>query len=225
MKFTQPMRCLLCHAPTKNYALCTGCFNDLPHLQHACQQCAMPIAKTATVCAHCIQHPFAFDETISLFHYQFPIDRMLLDLKFHHQLQYAKLFGQLLAEKLKNINVDFILPVPLHRTRLKERTFNQALEIARPVAKKLQLSIDIKRCIRQKATAPQSETDHDKRKSNVYRAFKVVKKMKANHILILDDILTTGHTANELAKTLKQSGVKKITLATIARTDKCRSAF
>jgi ComF family protein len=112
---------------------------------------------------------------------------------------------------------DLLLPVPLHYKRIAERGFNQALEIARIIAKSLQIPIDAKSCIRVRNTAAQAELKSDKRKANVARAFQCIKPIAAKHVAIVDDVVTTGNTVRELSKVLHKAGVERIDVWCIAR--------
>lgn len=160
---------------------------------------------------------------LALFDYTFPIDHMITQLKFHEKLIYAKLFGQLLTQKIiqhyKDIPLPaLIIPVPLHKKRLQERGFNQALEIAKPISKKLNLKIDKTSCIRKKYTAAQSSLSATERKQNIKHSFELIHPITASHIAILDDVITTGETTRELSEILKNHGVKKIDLWCCAHT-------
>jgi len=221
-----PATCVLCSAQNKREIdLCHLCEADLPWLKNTCQQCAQPlIITTHSFCGKCLQHEPSFNRTIALFHYQQPLDYLISSLKFQQQLLFARLLGELLMERLK-IHYQYhplpncIIPVPLHKKRLQERGFNQAMEIARPIAKKLKLPIDIKNCQRIKFTVAQSDLPADERLKNVKDAFTVNSALKYQHVAIVDDVMTTGHTIEELSKELRKSGVKQIDVWCIARTN------
>ena len=140
---------------------------------------------------------------------------MITQLKFEEKLIYAKLLGQLLAKKIlqhyTNTSLPtLIIPVPLHKKRLQERGFNQALEIAKTVSRLLKIKIDKTSCIRKKHTAAQSTLDAQTREENIKDSFELIQSIAASHIAILDDVITTGATTQELAKTIQQSNPKKI---------------
>lgn len=117
-----------------------------------------------------------------------------------------------------------IIPVPLHRRRLRQRGFNQALEIAKPLAKKLQLPVDFKTCIRTKHTRPQSELSAKKRQQNIKNAFTLKKPITAKHVAIVDDVMTTGNTVTELSALLRNNGVTTIEIWCCARAASLRSS-
>src|SRR4030042_5291618 len=132
--------CLLCAAPSGTQMLCPACHASLPHITHACPRCAAPSAEQ--VCGECLKHPPAFDRTRAALEYAFPTDKLIQALKYGGQLALAKLFGELLAETVADQpRPETILPMPLHPSRLKMRGFNQALEIAKVIAKRFDLPL------------------------------------------------------------------------------------
>lgn len=224
-----PATCLLCNAHSDcEQDLCKACAADLPRLQNTCLQCALPLAVHAAVtqlkCGNCLRFAPYYDTTIALWNYQEPVAQLVTHLKFHHQLKYARLLGELLTEELLvrqqqgYVLPEVIIPVPLHVSRLRERGFNQSLEIARFIAKRLQLDIDISSCQRQRATLAQSTIPAAQRKKNMHNAFAVVRPVAAKHVSIIDDVVTTGHTVNEMSKQLRKAGVQRIDIWCCART-------
>lgn len=222
-----PSCCILCDAKTnRNIDLCHECENNLPWIQNACLQCGIELHHIDTekkICGQCLISKPYYDKTIALFHYVEPIPRLITQLKFKNNLVYAKLFGELLANTIcktfKENKPEFIIPVPLHKKRLHERGFNQALEIARPLSKLSNIPIDIKICQRIKKTEAQSSIPSNERKINVKNAFAIHKNFLANHIAIVDDVVTTGNTVLELSRCLKKAGAQKIDVWCIARTN------
>lgn len=223
-----PSTCILCSVAVERHIdLCAGCENDLPWLNTVCSVCAMPltlnVSSQPVSCGHCLQQPPAFFTVTALFHYQTPIDKFITGLKFQQQLLYARLFGELLSVRLQQNYQgcdlpELIIPVPLHPKRLQERGFNQALEIARPVAKKLNLPIDIFHCERVRMTAAQSLLPADERQQNIKDAFKIKLPLDVKYVAVMDDVITTGHTVTELCKTLKRVGVQRVDVWSVART-------
>lgn len=215
-----PGRCLLCgDAGCRVLELCVACRNELPGIGPACTRCGVPLPDSA-VCGRCLQHPPAYDALRGPYRYAPPIDYMIKQLKFHGRLAYARLLGCLLAEALgehKPALPTCLIPVPLHTGRLRERGFNQALELARPVALKLGLPIDYASCRRTRATTAQSLLPAAARGKNVRGAFAVEAARLPPHVVLIDDIVTTGHTVDALASALKQAGVTQVTVWTVAR--------
>lgn len=224
-----PLTCIFCGNKTdQTLALCDGCEIDLPWITHSCLQCAIPLPASNNLelrCPACLQNPPPFERAFALFHYQHPISAIITQLKFYHQLLYAKLFGLLLAKYLQHAYEkdssypSIVIPMPLHKKRLRERGFNQALEIARPFSKNLQIPIDYKLSQRIRETKSQSS------QRSVYARFINVKNafsstnMKGQHLLIIDDVITTGATVRELAKELNRQGASRVDVACCARTN------
>jgi len=222
-----PNSCIFCHTPCKKSTvdICQHCLSELPWLEHTCYQCGNPMPpmnNSLDLCGSCLATPPYFDQLISLFHYHSPVNRMITSLKFSNQLHYAHLFAALLMKKLQQTAhyqlPEAIIPMPLHRKRLCERGFNQALEIAKPMAKALSIPIDINSCIRNKATEPQAQMHAKQRQQNLVDAFSIPSKLLYQHVAIVDDVVTTGTTVNELAKTLRKAGVHQIDVWCCART-------
>lgn len=218
-----PPTCLLCDAPGHNgLDLCPGCLDDLPHSRHACPRCAIALpmeAPPATLCGRCQKKPPAFDAAVTLFHYEEPVRHLLHALKFGHRHACARLLGELLAARLAPLpeRPQLIVPVPLHPKRYTERGFNQALELARPLSRHLGIPLDAHHCRRIRATPPQSQLTALQRRRNLRGAFQIEGDISAQHVAILDDIVTTGATVGELARALKRAGVKKVEVWCCAR--------
>jgi ComF family protein len=213
-----PIPCLLCGSHNNNHSLCPDCIDNFPKLGHCCTRCATPLSLTST-CGHCLNHPPEQNLSTSLFAYQNPIDRLIADFKYHDKLYLTELFADLMFEQLKNKPLpQLLIPIPLHRRRLRQRGYNQALELAKILSRKLNIPIGKNILIRSRDTAPQASLPYDQRKHNMRRAFKLNDAVLPNHIVLIDDVLTTGHTVNAAAKLFRQEGVTTIELWTIART-------
>jgi ComF family protein len=216
MNFLFPSSCVFCNdLSSRKLDLCVACENDLPFLKNYCICCAQPLPEEQTICGSCLNNQLTFVRTFVLFHYQAPIDQLILGLKFSNRLINAKVLGDLLANYLDDqyrtrSKPEIIIPVPLHSARLRERGYNQALELARPIAKKLKISIDKSIVTRIKNTAAQALLPAKERKQNIKRAFSVTKMKNYKHVAIIDDVITTGNTIIELSKTLHQAGIEKI---------------
>lgn len=223
LKINFSSNCLLCNEPTgRNLSLCSDCEHELPYLPNSCLYCAKLLPDKVTICGDCLKKTKRlFDNVFALFSYEFPIAKLILGLKFQQQLINAELLGQLMAGHLRNNFYSLpecIIPIPLHLNRLKTRGYNQALEIARPIAKYLNIPIDAYSCVRKRDTKAQASIPAALRKKNIKNAFAISKPISYKHIAILDDVMTTGQTAAELARVLKQAGVEKISLWCCAKT-------
>ncbi len=146
--------CLLCQVFTdRKFDLCALCEQELPYLSSACIQCATPLPMHAAgmYCGQCLLHPITGYRVFSVFAYHSPIDRLVSGFKFHHRLVIAKVLGTIMAEHMQRFyqnqqSPQVIIPVPLHRQRLRERGFNQALELARPINRLLKIPLDYSSC-------------------------------------------------------------------------------
>jgi ComF family protein len=213
-------RCLLCTAacpPSRD--LCYACLEDLPRPGPACPCCGASL-KGPGLCGRCQRHPPAYHTTFAAFSYAPPLDRLIQGLKFHGQLHYARVLGELLAQALTERDLprpDHLVPVPLHSRRLRRRGYNQALEIARPVSRHLGIPLEIHGIRRVQATPPQTGLSESQRRRNLRHAFRVHAPLEANRVALVDDVMTTGHTVNELARCLKRAGVETVDVWVVAR--------
>lgn len=202
--------------------LCAGCDRDFlsPHARR-CAVCALGLPATATdVCGACLRHPPHFDATLTLGDYAPPLDGMVLALKSGGRLALARDFGTLLARHARRLDCAgaMIVAVPLAFERHAERGFNQALEIARRVARELALPLGIDALLRVRHAAPQHLLALAERRRNVRGAFSVRADVRGRHVLVVDDVLTTGSTLNEIAAVLKRAGATRVTNFVVART-------
>jgi ComF family protein len=209
--------CVLCAAPSGDAMFCAGCAGDLPALGDACPRCAGPSAGCA-VCGACLRDPPSFDATVAVWRYEFPVDRLVLALKYGGRLALAAALGEALAGRVAGRRVDALLPMPLAPSRLRERGFNQAAEIARRLARETGLRLDAALAARVRDTLPQTDLPHDARAANVRGAFGVTRAVAGMSIAIVDDVMTTGASLAELAKTLKRAGAARVENWTVART-------
>lgn len=218
-----PTTCRLCCAPgLPGLELCRHCREDLPWLTHTCTGCAvpMPAGTSAALCPKCqkqTEQP-ALDRCQALFEYRNPVDSWILAMKFQQDLAVARLLGTLLLENFPlDPNGTSVLPVPLHRKRLAERGYNQALEIARPL-RKLGYPLDLDCCYRKRYTTAQSALPATSRGANLRGAFSTTGPLHGRRFILIDDVFTTGVTLNELARTLKRSGAERVEAWVVART-------
>jgi ComF family protein len=194
---------------------------DLPRVSHACPVCAVPVASALPVdvsCAVCQKRPPPFQAAIAALLYEFPVDAGLKALKFGRRLQYGPAFGELLIEQLPRLSqdIDAFLPVPLHWRRQAARGFNQATELSIPLAKYTGLPI-IGGVSRSRATSFQSGLSASQRQKNLRNAFVVNTRPRHSHIVIVDDVITTGETTRQLAAALLERGARKVSVLAVAR--------
>lgn len=213
--------CTLCHAAsTITLDLCDACCDELPWQHRGCLYCAATLPATAAsrVCSDCLRQP-RFDAAHATFVYQPPVDWLIKQLKFHGRRSHARLLGTLLATRCAGDDTlpDYLLPVPLHPRRLRERGFNQAELLARQLGRELDLRTRTNLATRQRDTPSQSSLHAAQRKRNVHEAFATHGKCAGHDIAIVDDVVTTGHTAAALATQLKRNGAANIRLWCVAR--------
>jgi ComF family protein len=171
-------------------------------------------------CGACQTHPPAYTSARSAFRYASPVDKLIQDLKYHDRLELSRLLGGYLANHLQALVdplPDVVVPVPLHSSRLRERGYNQSLEIARFVAQSLELPINWKDAQRIRPTMPQTELPREQRRKNVRGAFMTDDAFAGQRVAIVDDVMTSGHTANALAESLLRSGAVEVRVWVVAR--------
>jgi len=222
--FLYPGTCLLCKAPGhRGMDLCQDCLAVLPRIPCPCTRCGEPLAVAAaqgSLCGACQKRLPAFDACRAALAYQGPVPLLVSGLKFHDRLACARLLAELLCQRLDDQDdepPELIIPVPLHPQRLRERGFNQALELARPLSRRFAIPLDTRSCRRTRQTHPQTELDRKLRTKNLRGAFSVGANLRARHVAIVDDVVTTGSTTGELAKVLKRAGVERVDVWAAAR--------
>lgn len=218
-----PSSCLLCGGGAEEgLELCSACTADLPRNSPGCRRCALPLPGITEdrLCGRCLQSPPPFERVLSPFLYRPPLDHLIHALKFRRRLPAARLLGTHLADWVEarlTTPPELIVPVPLHSGRLFERGFNQALELARPVARRLGITVEPGLCRRLRPAARQSSLRAAARRDNVRGAFSVAGRLDARHVAIVDDVLTTGQTAGELTRVLRQAGAERVEVWVCAR--------
>jgi len=227
-----PNLCALC-GNLSHTTLCAGC--DEAYWNESrlrCTACAVPLpasrwsARARYRCADCMAEPPPFDASFALADYRAPLDTLALGLKFRARLMLARDFAQRLARLAQDASPDeadrpdVIAPVPLAARRLAARGYNQAWQIARPLARALGVRSEATLLERTLDTAPQSRLDREARRLNVGRAFRVAGTVRGLHVGIVDDVMTSGATLEAIADTLKAAGARRVTNFVALRTPK-----
>ena len=214
-----PRHCLVCGEACPAESLCPACRQALPWNRSACQRCALPLPVSVAACGHCLRRPPPLTVVHAAFRYEIPLDRLLPRLKFHDDLAAGRLLGGLMAEALAGTErPDALIPVPLHRRRLRSRGFDQTLELAVPLARALRLPLMDDILMRMRETAPQSRLDAAARRRNLRRAFAVREGgVLPTHVALVDDVMTTGATLHAAADALQRAGVTRVDAWVCAR--------
>jgi ComF family protein len=210
--------CFLCRGAARGF-LCPACDADLPRLAGTlCPRCALP-SPGAALCGRCLADAPRYDATVAALAYRFPADTLVHALKFRSQLALAPLLGDLLQKCIPaGERADCVLPVPLSKERLRERGYNQAAEIARHVARERRARLELTVVVRERNTRAQADLPWSDRARNVRGAFRCERPLDGAAIAVVDDVMTTGATLDELAATLKRAGAARVVNWVVART-------
>ena len=221
--------CLLCNEPAEQrYPLCVACEQELPWNEEHCLRCALPLAMAGLTCAQCSRHPPAFDQVIAPWHFGFPLDTLISRFKHNRQWPLGRLMAEILSLNLSHRfqeglpKPDLLLPVPLARRRLRKRGFNQAGMLGRWLAKALVIECNERLLLRTRETPAQQHLDARARRRNLHQAFALAGEasLEGKHVAVVDDVLTTGATAQATAQLLRQAGARRIDVYCLARTAK-----
>jgi ComF family protein len=228
-----PSSCALCGAGCDG-VVCTPCRAHfcLP-VTNRCTRCANPLPAAGMgscgICGVCLSYPPSYDATVFAVDYAPPLDHLVLQLKFSARLPLAPWFAELLRDAvLARTDMalpDLLCPVPLGPARLVERGYNQALEIARPLAAALGVPLHPRLALRQADTRAQSGISPHERAENIRGAFAIDDPdlVEGRHVGIVDDVMTSGSTLEELAATFKRFGAARVSNLVFARTPPRRS--
>ncbi|MGD9583774.1 MAG: ComF family protein [Lysobacterales bacterium] len=222
-----PASCLLCgQHGAAGIDLCHACVADLPWQKHKCRRCAIPLPLDSDRCGRCLRRAPAFDAAITAFRYDWPLDALIARFKFSADLAAGRTLAGLLGESIDRAltqsalpRPQWIVPVPLHPSRLAERGFNQALELAAPLARRLALPLDLEALIRARATTAQTGLDAKSRRRNLRDAFIARDQLAGRHLALVDDVITTSATAQECARVLKRAGAATVQVWALARAE------
>lgn len=220
-----PPHCLLCgQAGSTRRDLCNACAADLPRNSVCCPRCALPLEVPAPQCGECLQAEPPFASARAPFVYAPPLDALLTRLKFGRDLAAGRVLSELWLAAVREAPPPIpraLIPVPLHDDRLRERGYNQALELARPLAHAFGIALRHDVLMRSRATSAQSNLDADARHRNLRGAFALVPDAKPPaHVALFDDVMTTGTTLRECARTLVRAGVERVDVWAVARAPK-----
>ncbi|MDT3722350.1 ComF family protein [Pseudomonas oryzihabitans] len=219
--------CALCASwLPSGLALCEACETELPWLGPHCQRCALPLPVAGLICGGCLADPPAFDQVLTPWRYAFPVDSLINAFKHRDQGNLGRLAGALLARHLQHLfdegqpRPELLLPVPLSPQRLRQRGFNQAALLADWLGKPLGLPVNARLLQRVQEQHSQQGLTASERRRNLKQAFALVNEaeLTGRHLALVDDVLTTGATADSLARLLKRAGARRIDVYCLART-------
>lgn len=213
-----PPRCVVCGEPGDDPdTLCRACFLRLPWNLRACPVCALPASEGTGGCRCATRRPLALDRVFAPLRYEFPVTHLVPRLKFHGDLAAGRLLTQVLDIALRDEpRPEALVPVPLHPRRLAGRGYDQALELARPLARSLGIALCTDVLHRVRATRPQTELRARARRRNLQGAFRARAPVPA-HVALLDDVMTTGNTLGECAMALRAAGAERVEAWVVAR--------
>ena len=222
--FALPQRCELCVAPAGGRLLCAECERSLPRIALACPVCGLPAPRRRT-CGQCSADPPPFAATVAAFAYQFPVDRLLQEIKYGGRIALVEWAGSslgavasaALSHRHAGDRPNRVVALPLAPSRQRQRGFNQAREIAVHVARRtgLPVATPLRRVA---AGAPQARLPWRRRRANVRGAFAVSSPVHGARIALVDDVMTTGATLSEAARTLVEAGAERVECWVVART-------
>jgi ComF family protein len=195
------------------------CLDVLPFNHACCMRCALPLAHADAHCGRCLRRAPPFARTLAPLRYDYPIDRLIAAFKFQGNLAAGKALCAPLRDSVLRAATasHLLLPVPLHRTRLAARGFNQAWEIARHLAHAFDWPARADVLTRTRPTLAQAGLDARARRHNVRDAFAVAISLRGQHVALVDDVITTGATVRECARVLRAAGAASVCVLALAR--------
>lgn len=219
-------RCPVCHAKTRSrLGCCPGCWLDLPWNANHCQICAIPITSESPICGGCLTRPPSFDRCVSPILYQFPVRQLVTEWKFKGKRHLTYPLSSLLIEHLRKDQLEkprpspsVLVPVPMHLNKRKHRLFDHTELLSKQISKALNIPINNKLVKKVRETPPQSSLNKVDRLNNLRGSFVASELANLKRVAVIDDVLTTGATAELLAKLLKQAGAEFVEIWCIART-------
>jgi ComF family protein len=208
--------------------ICVACETELPWLGAHCQTCALPLLAAGLTCGECLLEPPAFEQVVVPWQYGFPVDSLITRFKHNAKWPFGHMLADVLGQYLQHRfdeglpRPDVLLPVPLAGKRLRQRGFNQAAMLARWLSQSLNLPCEETVLRRIKDTDAQQSLDAKSRKRNLRSAFELMPdaQVKSWHFALVDDVLTTGATAQALARLLMDAGAARVDVYCLARTPK-----
>ena len=221
LDFLIPRRCLSCNSSNCSNAIqiCAPCLTALPYLTNCCHQCGQQLTAQRDYCGACISKPPHFDQVFAPFEYSSSVRDLIIKFKYGETPTLAKPLAHLFHQQFFEQGIetpDLLISVPMHHSRLRQRGYNQSIELCRHLSRVMGIPTSHKIIAKCKLTPAQANLNLKRRKQNMRGSFSAGNPMQFNHIAIVDDVITTGATANEIAKVLKQMGVDYVQVWTLA---------
>lgn len=224
-----PGCCLICQGDShRQLDLCQPCEAELPWLTTACPRCAYPVKQANQLCGQCLLKPPSFSRCVTLCHYRAPIDRLIGQFKYHKRYSYGRVMATLLGKHIRHVYQhhsgqpplpDLIAPVPMHWRRKLSRGFNHGEQLAEQISRQLQLPV-FNGLQRTRNSPPQQGLSAEQRRRNLRGAFVVRRKQRIDglSVALIDDVITTGSTAEALSQLLLSAGAREVHIWSLART-------
>lgn len=218
-----PPTCSACQSTISDldYPFCNNCYTTLPFQRYGCGKCGQVFAANQDYCGRCISKPPPFDECFCPYQYASPISEQIRDFKYHQRPELARPLAQILAREILANQLDLpdlLVPVPMHLSRLANRGYNQSVRLAQELGRILDIEANHKLLIKKHKTTPQAKLTLKQRSTNLKGSFSIKRSIQASRVAIIDDVVTTGATAAEIAKILKRNGVDYVQVWGIAHT-------
>lgn len=210
LDWLMPAQCSACQArkTPKGLALCNNCLNEVKHRASYCQQCGCDFIANFDHCGRCLSKPPHHDECVSPFIFSGTMQELIWRFKYAGQYPLARVLAGMFAAEIDIENrPEAIVATPIHRSKLRERGYNQSYLLAKHLARLLDIPLLTNAIVKPKATQAQAKLSMKARQTNLRGSFAVTQKITQKHIAIVDDVITTGATMNEISKTLKKNGV------------------
>ena len=220
-----PWQCVLCREPAYGMDLCPGCLNDLPWLGRCCQACGLPLPVAgARLCGACRNRSGAVDRCVAALIYEYPVDRLITSLKYQRRVAHARVLAELLAIRIHEALTEnelqlpeLLVVVPMHFLRRYRRVHNHAELIARWLQREFAIPASARVVRRVRNTPPQAGLSRAARSRNLRNAFRVRSDVAGRRVALIDDVVTTGTTMQELARQLKAAGAIEVQVWAVAR--------
>jgi ComF family protein len=210
--------CMLCAGASGDRLVCEACAASLPRSAHSCARCAIGLAH-AGICGECQRRAPSFDAAFAAFEYRFPLDRLVQRFKYAGDLAAGKWLALELARRIEACErPDLLVAPPIAAARLRERGFNQAVVVSQVIGKRLRIRHAPGALAKVRDTSPQPGLGRKERLANLRDAFRCDMRLSGEHVAIVDDVMTTGATADSIARVLKGAGAGRVSVWAVART-------